>query len=110
LPKGEEILKKIKERTPKTKGGNPKKRQHQSLTKKVGREALIDVIATVRTLARLSKGDRNKFRKLVKEIYHPKRDLPYIDVEAMDNDKKLVKKVDRALEALLKTPNLKNKE
>jgi len=109
LPKGEEILKKIKERTPKTKGGNPKKRQHQSLTKKVGREALIDVIATIRTLAKLSKKDRNKFRRLVKEMYHLDRDLPYIDVEAMDDNKKETK-VDKVLGTLLKTSVAKKKK
>lgn len=51
LPEGEEILKKIKSRTPKTPKGYYSKKLWQSLTKKVGRETLIDVIATVRTLA-----------------------------------------------------------
>jgi hypothetical protein len=110
LPEGEEILKRIKERTPKTPKGHYSKKLWQSLTKKVGRETLIDVIATVRTLAKLSKKDkdkRNKFRRLVKEVYHSEQDLPYIDVEAMDNQGKETK-FDKALSALTKVSPIKD--
>jgi P63C domain len=108
LPNGKEILKKIKERTPKTPKGYYSKKFWQSLTKRVGREALIDVIATVRTLAKISKkekGKRNKFRRLVKEVYHSNGDLPYIDVEAMDNKKET--KFDKVLSALTKVSSVK---
>lgn len=110
LPEGEEILKKIKSRTPKTPKGYYSKKLWQSLTKRVGRETLIDVIATVRTLAKLSKKDkdkRNKFRRLVKEVYHSDRDLPYIDVEAMDNQGKETK-FDKVLSALTKVSSVKS--
>jgi len=75
------VLAKIKARTPKTKGGHYKKKFHQSLTK-IGKKALTEVISTVKTLAWVSKGDRNGFRKLVKERFSLERDLPYIDLEA----------------------------
>jgi len=68
------------------------------------------IINTVETLAWISKGDRNKFRRLVKERFKLEKELPYIDVEAMDNDKKLIGKVDKVLEALLKTPASKEKD
>ena len=43
LPKGYFVFEKLKEKTPKTKSGNYKVRLHQSLTKEVGREALLRV-------------------------------------------------------------------
>jgi hypothetical protein len=107
LPAGSFVLKKIKERTPKTKGGHYKKRFYRSLTP-LGEKALAENISIVRTLAWVSKGNRKMFLKLVKERFHPERDLPYIDIEAMENDKK-ENRVDKVLGALLKTPKPKKK-
>ena len=99
------ILKKIKERTPKTKGGHYRYRLYRSLTP-IGRKALIERINTVKTLAWVSKKTKNKrsrLYELVKERYHPDRDLPYIDIEVMDDDK-LETEFDKAVGILLKTP------
>ena len=104
LPAGSFVLPKIKARTPKTKGGYRKYKLYRSLTP-LGEKVLTENISIVRTLAWVSKGDRKKFLKLVKERFHPERDLPYIDLEAMDNEKET--KVDKALGALLKTPKPK---
>jgi len=104
LPKGSFVLSKLKEKTPRTKGGHPRYKLHQSL-KETGREALKKVIYTVEALASISK-DKNQFLRLVKEKYHPEKDLPYIDIEAMDDNKKETK-VDKVLGALLKTPKPK---
>lgn len=103
LPKGTIILENLKEKTPKTKGGHYRYRFHQSLTKKIGKEALKKVIHTVEAYALISK-DKNKFLRLVKERYHPERDLPYIDVDAMEDEKET--KFDKALEALSKVPKV----
>jgi hypothetical protein len=108
MPKGSFVLSKLKEKTPRTKGGHPRYKLHQSLTPEMGREVLKKVIYTVEALASVSK-DKNKFLRLVKEKYHPERDLPYIDVEAMDDNKKETK-VDKVLGALLKTPKPKKKD
>lgn len=107
MPKGSFVLSKLKEKTPRTKGGHPKHKLHQSL-KETGREALKKVIYTVEALASISK-DKNQFLRLVKEKYHPERDLPYIDMDAMDDNKKGTK-VDKVLGALLKTPMPKKKK
>ncbi|CAG8644641.1 464_t:CDS:2, partial [Paraglomus occultum] len=103
LPEG--VLEKIKEKTPKTKGGHWRYKFHQSLTPEVGKEHLKKVIYTVEALAKISK-DKNQFLRLVKKVYHPKKDLSsYIDIEAMDDSKET--KVDKVLGALLKTPKPK---
>lgn len=107
LPKGTVILEKLKEKTPKTKGGHYKYRFHQSLTKKVGKESLKKVIHTVEAYALISK-DKNKFLRLIKERYHPKRNLPYIDVEAMEDSEET--KFDKVLEAISKVPKPKDKK
>jgi len=101
-------LEELKERTPRTTGGYPKYNLHQSLTE-TGREALKKVINTVETLAWVSKGDKNKFLRVVKERFHPDRDLPYIDIEAMDDEKKETS-FDKMLDACLNTPPLKKSE
>ncbi|CAG8627575.1 2781_t:CDS:2 [Ambispora gerdemannii] len=75
---------------------------HQSLTPEEAREALKKIIHTAEAYARISK-NKDEFLRLVKEKYHPKRDLPYIDVEAMNDDKKETK-FDKAIKVLLKTP------
>jgi hypothetical protein len=108
LPKGSLILKEIKARTPKTKGGHYKKRFHQSLTP-LGKKATKEIIITVRTLAWVSKKDRNKFRRLVKERLSLENELPYIDIEAMEKRDKETK-FDKVLEVLTKVPPIrKNK-
>jgi hypothetical protein len=66
------------------------------------------VIYTIETLAKISK-DKNQFLRLVKKVYHPDKDLPYIDAEAMEDSKKEAN-VDKMLEALLKTPKPKKDE
>jgi hypothetical protein len=108
LPAGSFVLKEIKSRTPKTKGGYYKKNFHQSLTP-LGRKALEEIINTVRTLAWVSGKDRNKFRRLVKERLQLEREIPYIDVEAMDDEKKETG-FDKMLDACLNTPPLKKSE
>lgn len=110
LPEGSFVLKKIKERTPKTKGGYYKKKFHQSLTP-LGKKATGEIINTVRTLAWVSKKDRNKFRRLVKERLQLERELPYIDVEAMDDQAPtLGKDFDKALKTLLNPPKKKSEK
>lgn len=105
LPKG--VLEALKAKTPKTKGGHYKKRLHQSLTPNVGRKEAEKIIHEVEVLAWSSK-DKNEFMRKMKARYHPERDLPYIDIEAMDDNKKETK-VDKVLGALLKTPKPKKK-
>jgi len=102
------VLKEIKSRTPKTKGGHYKKRFHQSLTP-LGKKAVEEIINTVRTLAWVSGKDRNKFRRLVKERLQLERELPYIDVEAMDDSKKETD-FDKVLKTAINTPPLKLKD
>jgi len=109
LPKGSFVLEKIKERTPKSPKGHYGKRFYRSLTPE-GRKALEERINTVKTIAWLSKkskNKRNKLHRLVKERFHPNRDLPLIDVEAMEDNKQETK-FDKALKTLLKTPPKKN--
>ncbi|CAJ0866271.1 13983_t:CDS:10, partial [Entrophospora sp. SA101] len=105
---GSFVLKEIKSRTPKTKGGHYKKRFHQSLTP-LGKKAVEEIINTVRTLAWVSGKDRNKFRRLVKERLQLERELPYIDVEAMDDSKKETD-FDKVLKTAINTPPLKLKD
>lgn len=106
LPRGEDILEKLKKKTPKTKGGYYKYKFHQSLTRRVGREELKKIIHEIEILAWASHGDKNKFLRLVKERFHPEQDFPYIDVEAMDNQGGKTK-FDKALSALTKHHRLK---
>jgi hypothetical protein len=104
LPKG--VLEELKERTPKTKGGFLKYNLHRSLTE-TGREALKKVIYTIEALASISK-DKNEFRRLVKKKFHPNRELPFIDADAMDN-KKEETDFDKMLDICLNTPPIKDK-
>jgi hypothetical protein len=107
LPRGKGILEKLKKKTPKTKGGYYKHRFHQSLTRRVGREELKKIIHEVEILAWTSRKDKKKFLRLVKERFHPEKDLPYIDAEAMD-DQEPKTKFDKALAALTKVPPVKS--
>jgi hypothetical protein len=45
----------------------------------------------------------------VKERFHPNRDLPYIDVEAME-DSEPKTKFDKVLEAISKVPKIKKED
>lgn len=79
LPKGIFVLDKLKEKTPKTKGGNYKYRLHQSLTPEIGREALKKVIYSVETLASIS-DDKKHFLKHMEEKYGQK-EIPFEDLD-----------------------------
>ncbi len=68
LPKGTVVLETLKEKTPKTKGGNYRYRLHQSLTPEVGREALKKVIYSIETLAAISE-NKGKFKRLVQDRF-----------------------------------------
>ncbi len=89
MPKGYFVLDKLKEKTPKTEAGNFRYRLHQSLTPAVGREALKKVIYSVEALASIA-DTKAKFLKLMKEKYHPQKELPFpeLDTLAKKEDKK----------------------
>lgn len=74
MPKGTIVLERLKEKTPKTKGGNYRYRFHQSLTPEIGREELKRVIYTVEALASISQG-REEFLDLMKRKYSSSRDV-----------------------------------
>ena len=82
------------------------KPQYQSLTPS-GRETLKKVIYSVEALASISK-NWNKFTRLIKEKYHPERELPFIDLEAMDS-KEQETDFDQMLKVLLSTPPIRRK-
>jgi hypothetical protein len=79
LPKGTFVLDKLKEKTPKTEGGNYRYRLHQSLTPEVGKEALKKVIYSIETLAAIS-DTKAKFKRLIQDRYG-QRELPFDDIE-----------------------------
>jgi hypothetical protein len=74
IPKGTIVLEKIKEKTPKTKGGNYRYRFHQSLTPEMGREELKKAIYTVEALASISQG-KDEFLELMKRKYSSSREV-----------------------------------
>lgn len=67
LPKG--VIEKIKEKTPKTTGGNYKYRFHQSLTPEIGREHLKKQIIEVTTLMSIAQS-KEVFQDLFKQKYN----------------------------------------
>lgn len=79
LPKGTFVLDKLKEKTPKTEGGNYRYRLHQSLTPEVGKEALKKVIYSIETLAAIS-DTKAKFKRLIQDRYG-QRELPFDDID-----------------------------
>ena len=81
-------------------------RLHQSLTP-LGKENLKKVFYSAETLASISKS-WNKFTRLMKEKYHPERDLPFIDLEAIDNEEQETE-FDELLRVLLSTPPIRKK-
>ena len=106
MPKGTVVLEKLKEKTPKTKGGNYKFRLHQSLTKKVGKEALKKAIYTVEALASISK-TRTEFLRLIKEKYHPQQELLSSETDNRQNQET---DFDKVLKTAINTPPLKLKD
>lgn len=83
LPKGTFILEKLKEKTPKTKGGHYKYKLHQSLTPEIGREALKKQLYSVETLASISE-TKKQFLKLMQEKYGQK-EIPFEDFKELEN-------------------------
>ncbi|MBA7545603.1 hypothetical protein ES705_37972 [subsurface metagenome] len=79
LPKGIFVLEKLKEKTPKTTGGNYRYRLHQSLTKEAGVEALKKILYSIEALASVAR-DKNHFKRLVEEKYGQK-EIPFSDLE-----------------------------
>jgi len=86
LPKGSFVLKKLKEKTPKTTGGNYKVRLFQSLTD-FGREELKKVLYSVESLAVISE-NKAKFRRLVEDRYG-QRTLQFPDWDQIEKVEKL---------------------
>jgi hypothetical protein len=93
-------------KTLKKSGNDYNHKLHQSLTLS-GRENLKKVIYSVETLASISK-NWSKFSRLMKEKFHPERNLPYIDLEAMDS-KEQETDFDQMLKVLLSTPPIRRK-
>lgn len=107
LPKGIFVLEKLKEKTPKTVGGNYRYRLHQSLTPEVGREALKKVIYSVEAIASISDNKR-QFVKLINEKYGQK-EIPFDDLETLDEPPQPPKEVanttfNTTLKGMLKVP------
>lgn len=89
LPNG--VLVVIKDKTPKTDGGNYKHRFHQNLTPEVGREHLKKQITEVTTLMQISR-TKAEFQELFKRKYHqdPQFDLELDFVKDVQPQKKTV--------------------
>lgn len=108
MPKGIFVLERLKEKTPKTKGGNYKYRLHQSLTKEDGREALKKVIYSIETLAAVSE-TKEQFKRMVEDRYG-QRSLPFGNWDEIDNvkekepEKVTLNEFDNNLRRLLKVP------
>jgi hypothetical protein len=99
MPEGSFVLPRLKEKTPKTKGGHWKYKLHQSLTE-TGREALKKVIYSVETLASISK-TKQEFLKLMKEKYHSQ---PSLISSELDVEEKIKEDFDRKFKTLLSVP------
>lgn len=108
MPKGIFILDKLKEKTPRTIGGNFRYRLHQSLTPEAGREALKKVIYSIETLAAVSE-TKEQFKRLVEDRYG-QRSLPFSNwdeiemVKEKEPEKQQLSQFDKQLTGLLKTP------
>ncbi len=110
LPKGSFVLKRLKEKTPKTEGGNYKVRLHQSLTP-FGKEELKKVLYSVESLAVISES-KPKFKKLVQERYG-QREIPFPEFdEPAPTTKKIEKPTnfDKTLKGILSVPSPPKKE
>jgi len=91
MPQGTFVLEKLKEKTPKTKGGYYKYKLHQSLTKEKGKELLKKVIYSVEALASISES-KDKFKFYIDEKYGQKSLFPYGEID------KLAKEEDALIE------------
>ena len=103
LPEG--VLEKLKEKTPRTKGGYWRYKFHQSLTPEIGREELKKVINTVEAYALISE-TKEEFLKLM-ERYRLQKKLPSADLELIDEKEKIRKDFDKKFKALLNVPLFK---
>ena len=99
MPEGSFVLPKLKEKTPKTKGGHWRFKLHQSLTE-TGREALKKVIYSVEALASISK-NKQEFLKLIEDKYHSR---PNLLSNELDMEEKIKEDFDRKFKALLSVP------
>lgn len=86
LPKGSFVLNKLKEKTPKTRGGNYKVRLFQSLTP-LGKEELRKILYSIETLANIS-DTKEQFRRHLQNRYGQK-ELPFVDLEEIKKTKPL---------------------
>jgi len=109
LPKGSFVLKKLKEKTPKTGGGNYKVRLFQSLTP-FGKEELKKVLYSVESLAVIS-GSKSQFRRLVEDRYG-QRTFQFPNWKEIEEVKEPIKATafDDALKGLLSVPSFKKKD
>jgi P63C domain-containing protein len=103
LPEGSFVLPKLKEKTPKTKGGHWRYKLHQSLTE-TGREALKKVIYSVEALASISK-TKPEFLRLVEEKYHSRPSLLSSELDTDDKEGRIKTDFDRKFKALLSVPS-----
>ena len=85
MPKGSFVLEALKQKTPKTTGGNYKFRFHNSLTPKQGREMLKKVIYSVETLASISE-NKEKFKFFIDEKYGQKSLFSYKELDELSKD------------------------
>ena len=113
LPQG--VLEKLKEKTPKTQGGNYKHKLHQLLTTKVGREDLRKTINSIETLASVSE-DKPEFEKLEAK-YRQQKELLYTGLGIKrshpvdtDEQERVKEDFDRKFKALLNVPPPKKDE
>jgi hypothetical protein len=102
LPKGSFVLKRLKEKTPKTEAGNYKVRLFQSLTP-LGREELKKVLYSVESLAVIS-DSKAKFKRLVQDRYG-QREIPFPEYDEPETQK--IEKptaFDKVLKGMLTVP------
>lgn len=103
LPKGSFVLQKLKEKTPKTEGGNYKVRLFQSLTP-FGKEELKKVFYSVESLAVISE-NKKQFRRLVQDRYG-QRTFQFPNWNEIEDKKEPIKlnDFDQNLKRLLSVP------
>ncbi len=85
MPQGTFVLGRLKEQTPKSKGGGYKYRLHQSLTPEKGKELLKKVIYTIEGFAAVAR-DKREFDRMVNEMYGQKQ-IPFPDLEEFEDMK-----------------------
>jgi hypothetical protein len=102
-------LEKLKEETPRGKGGNYKHNLHQLLTTEIGREDAKKTIYSVETLFSISE-NMEEFKKLEAK-YSRQKELLYDDLNlVVKKEKKQIKEdFDKKFKALLSVPPPKKK-